>query len=177
RPRLHRPKRPRKSNLLRNRAADVPRRPSPPTQRRPMRRSRPFRRRRTTTPPRTPPASQGARAGGNGPSGSCRGAAFHPRFTARNAKRAAMNSPLARLARLIMLVVMLSMAAVRPAFAQQGDGAPSVLRDTETERLFKDMSRPILVAAAPAPKGLHVVITARPARTALLQTGQTPHVD
>ena len=87
-----------------------------------------------------------------------------------------MNSPLARLARLIMLVVMLSMAAVRPAVAQQGDGAPSVLRDTETERLFKDMSRPIIVAAGLDPNSVNVVLLNDPEINAFVATGQTVYV-
>ena len=87
-----------------------------------------------------------------------------------------MNSPLARLARLIMLVVMLSVAAVRPAFAQQGDGAPSVLRDTETERLFKDMSRPIIVAAGLDPNSVNVVLLNDREINAFVATGQTVYV-
>ena len=87
-----------------------------------------------------------------------------------------MNSPLARLARLIMLVVMLSVAAVRPAFAQQGDGTPSVLRDTETERLFKDMSRPIIVAAGLDPNSVNVVLLNDPEINAFVATGQTVYV-
>jgi len=87
-----------------------------------------------------------------------------------------MNSPLARLARLIMLVVMLSMAAVRPAVAQQGDGAPSVLRDTETERLFKDMSRPIIVAAGLDPNSVNVVLLNDREINAFVATGQTVYV-
>jgi len=87
-----------------------------------------------------------------------------------------MNSPLARLARLIMLVVVLSMAAVRPAVAQQGDGAPSVLRDTETERLFKDMSRPIIVAAGLDPNSVNVVLLNDPEINAFVATGQTVYV-
>ena len=87
-----------------------------------------------------------------------------------------MNSPLARLARLIMLVVVLSMAAVRPAFAQQEDGAPSVLRDTETERLFKDMSRPIIVAAGLYPNSVNVVLLNDPEINAFVATGQTVYV-
>jgi len=101
---------------------------------------------------------------------------FHPRFTARNAKRAAMNSPLARLARLVMLVVMLSMVAVRPAYAQRGDDGPSVLRDTETERLFKDMSRPLIVAAGLDPNSVEVTLLRDPEINAFVATGQTVYV-
>src|SRR5207237_4106237 len=89
--------------------------------------------------------------------------------------RAAMNSPLARLARLVMLAVMLSMAAVRPAFAQ-GDSGPSVLRDTETERLFKDMSRPLIVAAGLDPNNVNVVLLNDPEIHAFVATGQTVYV-
>ena len=57
-----------------------------------------------------------------------------------------MNSPAARFARLFMMALLLALASARPAFAQD-DSGPSILRDTETERLFKDMSRPLIVAA------------------------------
>jgi len=87
-----------------------------------------------------------------------------------------MNSPLARLARLVMLVLVLSMAAVRPAYAQQGDSGPSVLRDTETERLFKDMARPIIVAAGLDPNSVNVVLLNDPEINAFVATGQTVYV-
>jgi predicted Zn-dependent protease len=87
-----------------------------------------------------------------------------------------MNSPLARLARLVMLVLMLSMAAVRPAYAQQGDSGPSVLRDTETERLFKDMSRPIVVAAGLDPNSVNVVLLNDPEINAFVATGQVVYI-
>ena len=87
-----------------------------------------------------------------------------------------MNSPLARLARLVMLVLVLSMAAVRPAYAQQGDSGPSVLRDTETERLFKDMARPIIVAAGLDPSSVNVVLLNDPEINAFVATGQTVYV-
>jgi predicted Zn-dependent protease len=87
-----------------------------------------------------------------------------------------MNSPLARIARMVMLVLVLSMAAVRPAYAQQGDSGPSVLRDTETERLFKDMSRPIIVAAGLDPNSVNVVLLNDPEINAFVATGQTVYV-
>jgi len=87
-----------------------------------------------------------------------------------------MNSPLARLARLVMLVLVLSMAAVPPAYAQQGDSGPSVLRDTETERLFKDMARPIIVAAGLDPNSVNVVLLNDPEINAFVATGQTVYV-
>ena len=87
-----------------------------------------------------------------------------------------MNSPLARLTRLVMLVLILSMAAVRPAFAQQSGSGPSVLRDTETERLFKDMSRPLIVAAGLDPNSVNVVLLNDPEINAFVATGQTVYV-
>jgi predicted Zn-dependent protease len=86
-----------------------------------------------------------------------------------------MNSPLARLARMVMLAIMLSMASVRPAFAQD-DSGPSVLRDTETERLFKDMSRPLIVAAGLDPNSVNVVLLNDPEINAFVATGQTVYV-
>jgi predicted Zn-dependent protease len=87
-----------------------------------------------------------------------------------------MNAPLARFARLVMLSLMLSMVAVRPAYAQQQDGGPSVLRDTETERLFKDMSRPLIVAAGLDPNSAQVVLLNDPEINAFVATGQTVYV-
>jgi predicted Zn-dependent protease len=86
-----------------------------------------------------------------------------------------MNSPLARLARMVMLAVMLSVASVRPALAQD-DSGPSVLRDTETERLFKDMSRPLIVAAGLDPNSVNVVLLNDPEINAFVSKGQTVYL-
>ena len=86
-----------------------------------------------------------------------------------------MNSPLARVVRLAMLAVMLSMAAVRPAYAQQ-DSGPSVLRDTETEALFKDAFRPLIVAAGLDPHSVNVVLLNDPEINAFVSKGQTVYV-
>ena len=51
-----------------------------------------------------------------------------------------MTSPVSRFVRLLMLALLLAVAGWQPALAQQDDDGPSVLRDTETELLFKDMS-------------------------------------
>ena len=63
-----------------------------------------------------------------------------------------MRSPLARLARLVMLALLLAFAAARPAAAQ------SVLRDSETELLFEDVSRPLIEAAGLNPNSVKVVL-------------------
>jgi len=86
-----------------------------------------------------------------------------------------MNSPLARFVRLVMLAVMLSVGAVQPASAQQDQG-PSLLRDTETERLFKDMSRPLIVAAGLDPNSVNVVLLNDPEVNAFVATGQTVYI-
>src|SRR4051812_7710160 len=87
-----------------------------------------------------------------------------------------MNSPLARFARLVMLVLTLGMAAIQPAVAQQQDSGPSVLRDTETERLFNDMARPLIVAAGLDPHSVNVVLLNDPEVNAFVATGQTVYV-
>ena len=86
-----------------------------------------------------------------------------------------MNGPFARLARLLMLALMLSTLAVRPAFAQ-ADSGPSVLRDTETELLFKQMSTPLIVAAGLDPHSVNVVLLNDPEINAFVATGQTVYV-
>ena len=86
-----------------------------------------------------------------------------------------MNAPFARLTRLLMLALMLSTLAVRPAFAQ-ADSGPSVLRDTETELLFKQMSAPLIVAAGLDPRSVNVVLLNDPEINAFVATGQTVYV-
>src|SRR5438309_10331789 len=88
-----------------------------------------------------------------------------------------MNSPLARLVRLVMLALAVAMAAVQPALAQQDqDSGPSVLRDTETELLFKDMSRPLIVAAGLDPNSVKVVLLNDPEINAFVSKGQTVYL-
>jgi predicted Zn-dependent protease len=87
----------------------------------------------------------------------------------------AMNAPIARLTRLLMLALMFSTLAVRPAFAQ-ADSGPSVLRDTETELLFKQMSTPLIVAAGLDPRSVNVVLLNDPEINAFVATGQTVYV-
>jgi len=89
----------------------------------------------------------------------------------------AMKSPLARFVRLLMLALMLSMTAVQPAFAQQDqDAGPSVLRDTETELMFKKMAEPLIVAGGLDPRSVNVVLLNDPEINAFVATGQTVYV-
>ena len=89
-----------------------------------------------------------------------------------------MKSTLARFARLFMAAVLLAVATAQPALAQQdqGDAGPSVLRDTETELLFKDMSRPLIVAGGLDPNSVNVVLLNDPEINAFVATGQTVYL-
>lgn len=86
-----------------------------------------------------------------------------------------MKSAFARFARAMMMALMLAMAAVQPAYGQ-GDSGPSVLRDTETELLFKEMSRPLIVAAGLDPNSVKVVLLNDPEINAFVSQGQTVYV-
>ena len=87
-----------------------------------------------------------------------------------------MNASPARLARLLMMAVLLAVSAVRPAFAQDDQSGPSVLRDTETELLFKDMSRPLIVAAGLDPRAVNVGLLNDPEVNAFVSQGQTVYL-
>src|SRR6476659_8494668 len=93
-----------------------------------------------------------ARDGGSGHSAKPGACTSGPVFIAGSAARmvsGGMTAPpshpvsgaLSRFARLLMLALVLVVATARPAAAQ------SVLRDSETELLFRDISRPLITAA------------------------------
>jgi predicted Zn-dependent protease len=85
-----------------------------------------------------------------------------------------VNSPFARFVRLLMLAVTLSVAAAPPAMAQDDeDSGVSVLRDSETELLFKDVSRPLIEAAGLDPANVEVVLLNDPEINAFVDRGQT----
>jgi predicted Zn-dependent protease len=86
-----------------------------------------------------------------------------------------MNSPVARFARLLMLALMLAVAAAPPAAAQQ-DSGPQVLRDTETELLFKQMSDPLIVAGGLDPHSVSVVLLNDSEINAFVSQGQTVYL-
>jgi predicted Zn-dependent protease len=83
-----------------------------------------------------------------------------------------MKSPVARL---LMLALMLAVAAWQPVAAQEG-GGPAILRDTETELLFKDITRPMIVAAGLDPNSVNVALLNDPEINAFVATGQTVYV-
>jgi predicted Zn-dependent protease len=87
-----------------------------------------------------------------------------------------MKSPLSRLVRLLMLALMLVMSAWQPAMAQDEERLPSVLRDSETEALFRDASRPLIEAAGLDPASVRVVLLNDPEINAFVATGQTVYL-
>ena len=89
-----------------------------------------------------------------------------------------MNAPVARFVRLLMLALMLAMSAWQPAAAQESDSdsGPSILRDSETELLFRDASRPLIEAAKLDPNSVKVVLLNDPEINAFVATGQTVYV-
>jgi len=86
-----------------------------------------------------------------------------------------MNSPFARFTRLLMLALIMSIAAARPATAQS-DAGPSVLRDTETEQLFKDVARPLIIAGGLDPTSAQVVLLNDPEINAFVDQGQIVYI-
>src|SRR5947208_12325885 len=89
-----------------------------------------------------------------------------------------MNSPVARFVRLLMLALMLAMSAWQPAAAQESDSdaGPSILRDSETELLFRDATRPLIDAAKLDPNSVKVVLLNDPEINAFVATGQTVYL-
>ena len=70
----------------------------------------------------------------------------------------------------LMLALVLLFAAAQPAAAQ------SVLRDSETELFFKDLSRPLIAAAGLEPSNVKVVMLNDPEINAFVATGQTVYI-
>jgi predicted Zn-dependent protease len=81
-----------------------------------------------------------------------------------------MPSLLSRVARLLMVALLLAFAAEQPAAAQ------SVLRDSETELLFRDIASPLITAAGLDPKATNVVLLNDPEINAFVATGQTVYL-
>jgi len=72
---------------------------------------------------------------------------------------------------------MLVRSAWQPAAAQDSESAgPSILRDTETELLFKDITRPLINAAGLDPDSVNVALLNDPEINAFVATGQTVYV-
>ena len=76
----------------------------------------------------------------------------------------------ARTLRSLVLGVTLALVAAQPAFAQ------SVLRDSETEALFRDISKPLIEGAKLDPKSVNIVLVNDPEINAFVATGQTVYI-
>lgn len=81
-----------------------------------------------------------------------------------------MNSGVSRIARLLMLALLLAIAAARPAVAQ------SVLRDSETELLFRDISRPLIQSAGLDPNSVKLVLVNDPEINAFVAGSQNVYI-
>jgi predicted Zn-dependent protease len=81
-----------------------------------------------------------------------------------------MTALISRGARLLMLALLLTFAAARPAAAQ------SALRDAETEKLFEDLGRPLITAAGLDPKSTKIVMLNDPEVNAFVATGQVVYL-
>jgi predicted Zn-dependent protease len=77
-----------------------------------------------------------------------------------------------------MAVLLLALPAWQQAAAQSDDDGPQIseLRDTETELLFKDISRPLIQAAKLDPNSVNVTLLNDPEINAFVATGQTVYV-
>ena len=70
----------------------------------------------------------------------------------------------------LMLLLALGLTAAQPAAAQ------SILRDSETEKLFHDMSKPLVEAAQLDPKNVKVVLINDPEINAFVSSGQVVYI-
>jgi predicted Zn-dependent protease len=109
------------------------------------------------------PIDRPMRATGHAP------ARFHPLFRHRVGQRG-MTRPLHRLLRLVMLALTLAFAAIQPVSAQ------SVLRDSETELLFRDMSKPLVQAAGLDPANVKIVLLQDDEINAFVAGGQIIYI-
>lgn len=74
------------------------------------------------------------------------------------------------LARFLMLLALSFAAGVRPALAQE------ILRDAETEQLFRDMERPIIQAAGLRPENVQILVLQDRSINAFVAGGQIVYV-
>ena len=77
---------------------------------------------------------------------------------------------MSRTLRLAMMALLLAFAIVQPAAAQ------SILRDSETEELFRDISRPLVQAAGLDPANVRIALVNDPEINAFVASGQVVYV-
>jgi len=76
-----------------------------------------------------------------------------------------------RAIRLLMVGILLFFAASRPALAEQ-----EILRDSETELLFKQISTPLIEAAGLDPKSVRVALLRDDSINAFVAQGQVVYI-
>lgn len=79
---------------------------------------------------------------------------------------------LTRFVRLVMMALALALGFVPQANAQSA----SVLRDSETEALFRDLSRPLILAAKLDPRNVDVILLSDPEINAFVVRGQAVYL-
>lgn len=84
--------------------------------------------------------------------------------------RASVKRWSAFLARLVLMIALSFAVSVRPALAQ------SVLRDAETEALFRDMARPLVEAAGLRPENVDIILIQDRSINAFVATGQAVYL-
>lgn len=75
-----------------------------------------------------------------------------------------------RFLRLLALLLLSLALTARPAAAQ------SILRDAETESLFKDMAKPLIVAAGLDPRNVDIILIGDPSINAFVAGGQAVYI-
>jgi predicted Zn-dependent protease len=93
------------------------------------------------------------------------GAGFHSRFM-----QTVGQGRMTRLIRLMMVGMLLFFAAARPALAQE------VLRDSETELLFRQISKPLIEAAGLDPHSVKIVLLRDDSINAFVAQGQVVYI-
>ena len=86
-----------------------------------------------------------------------------------------MTDALSRLTRLLMIALLLAVSVARPAAAAE-DERPSILRDAETELLFREISAPLIRAAKLEPKNVRVVLLNSQEINAFVSSGQNVYL-
>ncbi len=84
-----------------------------------------------------------------------------------------MLAPAAKAIRLLMLAILLAVSAVPPAAAAENG---QILRDSETEALFRDIAKPMILAAGLDPDSVDVVLLNDPEINAFVATGQVVYL-
>jgi predicted Zn-dependent protease len=86
-----------------------------------------------------------------------------------------MKLPVSRFARMFMLALTLAFAGWQPVAAQD-DSGPQILRDTEAEAMFREMSVPLIKAGKLDPNSVKVILLNDPEINAFVAQGQTVYV-